>query len=108
MELSKGMLGLILHEKPSGVILSLRNSKGKYASVLAKETNCTYTHILKVLNQLQEFGVVKFKKQGRTKIVELTEKGVDVAHELEGLVRQLEKASEEKTRTVQETTEQQL
>jgi len=97
MKLDEGMAGLILHEKPAGVILSLRNSKGKYASILAKETNCTYTHILKVLNQLQDYGVVQFKKEGRTKIVELTEKGIDIAHELEGLVRQLEKASEEKT-----------
>ncbi|MBM3309446.1 MAG: winged helix DNA-binding protein [Candidatus Altiarchaeales archaeon] len=96
MELDKGITGLVLHEKPAGVLLSLKGSKGKYASVLAKETNCTYTHILKVLNQLQEFGVVSFKKQGRTKIVELTEKGMDIAHELEGLVRQLERVYEEK------------
>lgn len=107
MELDKGMAGLILHEKPAGVILSLKNSKQKYASILAKETNCTYTHILKVLNQLQDFGVVEFKKQGRTKIVELTEKGVDIAHELEGLIRQIEKA-EEKTKETQGVKEQQL
>lgn len=103
MELGEGLTGLVLHEKPAGVLLSLKNSNGKYASILAKETNCTYTHILKVLNQLRDFDVVKFKKQGRTKIVELTEKGVDIAHELEGLVRQLEKASEEKKNNRAET-----
>ncbi|MDD5110955.1 MAG: winged helix DNA-binding protein [Candidatus Altiarchaeota archaeon] len=106
MEAIKGMANLILHEKPAGVILSLKGSKGKYASVLAKETNCTYTHILKVLNQMQEFGVVRFKKEGRTKIVELTDKGMDIAHELEGLVRQLDKASEDR-REPAETSEPQ-
>ena len=107
METVKSMSNLILHEKPAGVILSLKASKGKYASVLAKETNCTYTHILKVLNQMQEFGVVRFKKEGRTKIVELTDKGLDIAHELEGLVRQLDKASEDR-REPSEPSEQQL
>ena len=106
MELQKGMVGLILHEKPAGVLMSLKGSKGKYASVLAKETNCTYTHILKVLNEMQAYGVVKFKKEGRTKIVELTDKGIDIAHELEGLVRQLEKASEDRVDVAQNAYEQ--
>jgi predicted transcriptional regulator len=103
MELSDGLSGLLLHEKPAGILLGLKGSSGKYASVLAKETNCTYTHILKVLNQLRDFDIVKFKKQGRTKTIELTEKGIDIAHELEGLVRQLEKASEDKKNIWPET-----
>ena len=107
MDLNKGMAGLVLHEKPAGVLLSLKGSKGKYASILAKETNCTYTHILKVLNQLRDYGVVTFKKQGRTKIVELTDEGIDIAHELEGLVRRLEKASKEKTEEELEITQEQ-
>lgn len=107
MELDEGLTGLLLHEKPAGVLLSLKNSKGKYASIIAKETNCTYTHILKVLNQLRDYDIVKFKKQGRTKIVDLTEKGIDITHELEGLVRQLDKASEDRKNLRPATEEQQ-
>ena len=94
MEEMKGTLaGLILHEKPAKVLLSLKGSKGKYASIIAKETDCTYTHILKILAELEDNDIVVFKKEGRTKVVELTEKGEDIAHELEGLVRRLGRAS---------------
>jgi len=55
---------------------------------------------------MQAYGVVKFKKEGRTKIVELTDKGIDIAHELEGLVRQLEKASEDRVDVAQNASEQ--
>ncbi|MCX6695728.1 MAG: winged helix DNA-binding protein [Candidatus Altiarchaeota archaeon] len=82
---------LILHEKPAGIILSLKGTKGKYASVLSKENDCTYTHTLKILNILEETGLVEFSKEGRIKFIKLTDAGEDVAHELEGLVRHLEK-----------------
>lgn len=76
-------------------MLSLRNSEGKYASVLSKETDCTYTHILKILNQLHKNKLVEFEKEGRIKRVTLTPAGEEVAHDLEGLIRRLEKPMEE-------------
>ncbi len=96
MEKKKKILDLFLYDKPAGVVLSLKDSTGKYASILSKETDCTYTHILKILTQLQGFGMIEFEKKGRIKFVKLTSVGVDVAHELEGLIRQLERLSEEK------------
>ena len=82
---------LILHEKPTGILLSLKGSGGKYASVLSKENDCTYTHTLKILKILEENDIVESKKEGRIKFIKLTDKGEDVAHELEGLVRYVEK-----------------
>jgi len=96
MEKKKKILDLFLHDKPTGIILSLKDSTGKYASILSKETDCTYTHTLKILTQLKESGIVEFEKKGRIKFVRLTTTGADIAHELEGLVRQLERLSEEK------------
>ncbi len=96
MEKRKKILDLFLHDKPTGIVLSLKDSTGKYASVLSKETDCTYTHTLKILTQLQGSGIVEFEKKGRIKFVRLTSIGVDIAHELEGLVRQLERLVEEK------------
>ncbi|MFH1404271.1 MAG: winged helix-turn-helix domain-containing protein [Candidatus Altiarchaeota archaeon] len=86
------LVGLLLHEKPAGILLSLHDSEGKYASVLSKENDCTYTHTLKILSKLEENGIVEFRKEGRIKFVKLTSIGEDVAHELEGLVRHLEKS----------------
>lgn len=85
------IIPLLLHEKPAGIILKLRESKVKYASKLSKEVDCTYTHTLKILSELERHGLVEFSKEGRIKEVRLTETGEDVAHELEGLIRQLEK-----------------
>ena len=84
---------LFLHGKPAGIILSLKDSEGKYASILSKEVDCTYTHTLKILTQLKKYRLVEFEKNGRIKRVALTSEGEDVAHELGGLVRKLEKLS---------------
>lgn len=89
----KGIVNLLLHEKPAGIILSLRSKEKKYPSVLSKENDCTYTHTLKVLDELRDYGLVEFEKDGRIKFVHLTELGEDVAHELEGLVRYLERVA---------------
>ncbi|MEA3255043.1 MAG: hypothetical protein U9Q22_04335 [Candidatus Altiarchaeota archaeon] len=87
------IMDLFLHSKPVGIMLRLRNSKGKYASILSKEIDCTYTHTLKILTQLNEHGLVEFEREGRIKKIGLTSGGDDVAHELEGLVRKLDKVS---------------
>lgn len=100
---SQGIMDLFLHNKPVGVMLGLRDSEGKYASILSKEIDCTYTHTLKILNQLNEHGLVEFERQGRIKKVTLTPGGDDVAHELEGLVRKLDKIPAEEIPTEEKT-----
>jgi len=89
----RGITNLLLHEKPAGIILSLRDKEKKYPTVLSKENDCTYTHTLKILEELRDYGLVEFDKDGRIKYVTLTELGQDVAHELEGLIRYLDKVS---------------
>jgi predicted transcriptional regulator len=87
------IISLFLHEKPAGIIMSLKESNIKYASILSKEVDCTYTHTLKILTQLENYRLVTFEKNGRIKKVSLTSEGEDVAHELVGLMRKLEKIS---------------
>jgi len=89
--MDKSIVDLFLYDKPVKTILSLKDSEGKYASVIAKETDCTYTHTLKILDTLKSHGMVEFKKSGRIKNVVLTPIGYDIAHELEGLVRQFDR-----------------
>jgi hypothetical protein len=87
------IMELFLHGKPAGIIMSLKDCEGKYASILSKEVDCTYTHTLKILTQLKKYNLVEFEKDGRIKKVLLTSEGEDVAHELGGLVRKLERIS---------------
>ncbi len=64
-------------------------SKIRYGSVLAKEVDCTYSHAVKILQSLQELGLVVFEKQGRIKIIKLTKKGKEIAEEIDNIKRSL-------------------
>lgn len=99
------IISLFLHEKPAGIIMRLKESNSKYASILSKEVDCTYTHTLKILTQLEEYRLVKFEKNGRIKKVSLTSEGEDVAHELGGLMRKLEKISRQEKKNTENEAE---
>jgi len=60
-------------------------SRAKYGSQLAKEVDCTYSHAVKILQTLEEIGLVSFEKKGRIKIIKLTKKGTDVAEHIDSI-----------------------
>ena len=60
-------------------------NKAKYGSQLAKEVDCTYSHAVKILQTLEELGLVYFEKKGRIIILKLTKKGTDVATHIEAV-----------------------
>lgn len=71
------------------MLVHLMNSKNEvYASSLAKQVDCTYSHVVKILQQMQKEGLVNFDKQGRLKLLALTKKGSDVAGKIDN-IRQL-------------------
>ena len=86
---------LLLRDKPAKILISLKTSKESiYATILSRETNCTYSHTIKILNTLERMGVVKFDKKGRIKKVVLTGDGWDIAHNLEALTKKFEQIQE--------------
>ena len=81
-------IDLFFRKKPAMMLLALKKvSKAKYGSVLAKEVDCTYSHAVKILQTLEDLGLVVFDKQGRIKIIKLTKKGQDVAENIEAIKR---------------------
>ncbi len=83
---------LFLHEKPALLLVKIKQGDGKkYASFLAKEVDCTYSHCVRLLQQMEKLGLVKFDKIGRIKVVKLTKLGEDIAFALENLLRVLQK-----------------
>ncbi len=60
-----------------------KGGKNKYGSVLAKEVDCTYSHAVKILQEMERSKLVSFEKQGRIKTVKLTENGHKVAESIE-------------------------
>ncbi|MEI6058259.1 MAG: winged helix DNA-binding protein [archaeon] len=77
---------LFFRRKPALMLIALKRvSRAKYGSILAKEVDCTYSHAVKILQTLEELGLVSFEKQGRIKIIKLTKKGRDVSDNIEAI-----------------------
>jgi len=85
---------LFLRTKPVKMIISLKKGP-KYATQVSKEIDCTYSHTVKLLDELETLKLVTFKKQGRIKVIELTEDGEDLAHSIEGVLIKLSRIKEE-------------
>jgi predicted transcriptional regulator len=81
---------LFLRPKPVKLLISLKNGP-KYATILSKEVDLTYSHTVKLLDQFKIFGLVDFEKKGRIKIVRLTDEGEDIAHSVEACLMKLNK-----------------
>jgi len=77
---------LFFRRKPAMMLIALKKvSRAKYGSQLAKEVDCTYSHAVKILQTLEELGLVGFEKKGRIKIIRLTKKGTEVAEHIESI-----------------------
>ncbi len=83
---NKKIFNVFFRAKPAFMLLDLRNSKEEvYASNLAKRVDCTYSHVVKILQQMETAGLVNFEKQGSLKLLTLTKKGSEVAEHIEGV-----------------------
>jgi predicted transcriptional regulator len=78
--MNKEIFNVFFREKPTMMLLGLLNAKNEvYASSLAKSVDCTYSHVVKILQQMEQAGLINFNKQGRLKLLSLTKKGTEVA-----------------------------
>ena len=75
---------VFFRKKPAMMLVALRrNTKNRYGSVLAKEVDCTYSHAVKILQEMEKAKLVSFEKHGRIKSVQLTDSGNKVAEHIE-------------------------
>ena len=84
---------LFFRIKPVKMLTALKIGP-KYATIIAKETDCTYSHTVKILDLFKEYGLVDFEKKGRIKIVKLTEFGDDVAKGMDMILTKLSRVKE--------------
>jgi len=82
---------LFLRKKPVKLLMCIKMGNAKYVSVLAKETDCTYSHTVKLLEMFEEMGLVDFDKEGRIKYVNLTKDGEELADSFEAVLRKFSK-----------------
>lgn len=84
--MDKEIFNTLFREKPALMLLGLKNSKSEvYASSLAKQVDCTYSHVVKILQMMEKNGVLNFQKTGRLKILTLTKKGQEIAEHIENI-----------------------
>ncbi len=80
----KDIFEVFFRRKPAMMLVALRSGlKNRYGSVLAKEVDCTYSHAVKILQQMQDANLVGFEKQGRIKTIKLTDNGQKIAEHIE-------------------------
>lgn len=84
---------LFLRVKPVKMLSSLRSGP-KYATILSKEVDCTYSHTVKLLDLFKDYGLVDFDKKGRIKMVRLTDLGEDLVGSVENLLMKLSRVKE--------------
>ncbi len=84
-KIEKDIFEVFFRKKPAMMLVALRNSnvRNRYGSVLAKEVDCTYSHAVKILQEMQNAKLVDFEKTGRIKTIKLTESGERVAEHIE-------------------------
>jgi len=83
---NKEIFNVFFREKPAMMLVELKNAKSEiYASSIAKTVDCTYSHVVKILQEMQKAGLINFEKQGRLKLLTLTKMGQEVAEKIDGI-----------------------
>jgi DNA-binding transcriptional ArsR family regulator len=84
---------LFLRRKPIKLLMALKigGHGTSYISSLSKETDCTYSHTVKLLEIFRSLGIVEFNKQGRVKYIKLTPEGEEIASAFEAVLRKFSK-----------------
>jgi DNA-binding MarR family transcriptional regulator len=86
----KDNFDIFFRRKPALMLVALKKiSRARYGSLLAKEVDCTYSHAVKILQNLEELGLVVFEKKGRTKLIKLTKRGQEIANNIENIKQSL-------------------
>lgn len=89
----KKLLHFFLRRKPTMMLVKLDNDdKPRYASLLAKEVDCTYSHTVRILQILEKNNLIEFDKRGRLKLIKLSPLGKEVAGHMGQLIRLFDKA----------------
>lgn len=69
-----------INEKPVKILVNIKSGfTDNYASELSSEVDATYSHTVRILHQLEDLDLVESKKDGRKKIVQLTDEGEKIA-----------------------------
>lgn len=83
---------IFFKEKPVYALAHLADDeKVWYASLLAKEIDCTRPHMNNIMDKFKEKGLIETEEEGRVKKISLTSQGEDLAMEFQNIIRRMER-----------------
>jgi DNA-binding MarR family transcriptional regulator len=80
---------LFLREKPTLALLAVNELDPAYAALVAKRIDSTFPHTSSILSQLEEYGLIRARPEGRIRYLELTDHGRKVTLGLKSLMETL-------------------
>lgn len=73
------------------IFLTLKNTEEEwYFSKIARSAQVTFVYLTKFIPKIEKLNLVKVEKKGKKRVVQLTEKGSELAQLLEEIKRKLE------------------
>lgn len=85
--MGEDLVKLFLRNKPAFILIKIYScSKKCYASTIAKEVDCTYSHTVRIIQIFEKNKLLTFIKKGRIKSIQLTKKGKKIAETLKKLI----------------------
>jgi len=69
-----------LKEKPVKALITIRRNRDEiYGSIISKKIDTTYAHTIKILGEMEDEGLIESQKNGRKKVLKLTNEGKNCA-----------------------------
>lgn len=87
------MKEFFMNEKPVMAMVAIRQQEEAYGTQVSKRIDTTYSHTIKILSRLEEEGLIETEKNGRKKILRLTEEGKTYADAFIRLLNIFEESS---------------
>lgn len=91
--MDKGSEFFFLRDKPALALLAVGEIDPAYAHKVARRIDSTFSHTSKVLSRLEDLGLIRARPEGRTRYLELTDRGRQVAVAISNLIDLVEGAS---------------
>jgi len=91
MDEKNDILSFFLQDKPAKILLETYKNERTYPADISKVLSATYSHIVRVIKKLEDYGLIQSERQGRTKFVTLTPLGKEVSEHISALNESLKK-----------------
>ncbi len=102
------IIKLLFKEKPVKLLLTLYKKKDKmYIAPLSREVDSNEAYTVNLVKKLESLGLIKSSKEkkkleggrdGRIKLIELTETGYEIADEINTIIRKIQRKGRRRKR----------